>query len=94
MKKIIITELFLVKPNWNRTFMGEIHREVINGKPIIYGKVKIDDYILTCSAGTQKELGVILDNASTLVLEGKADEIINAEVIKIVLSEIISFSKN
>jgi hypothetical protein len=87
MGKLIITELFLVKPNWNRTFMGEIRRDVINGKPIIYGKVNIDIYILSSSAGTQKELGVLLDNASTLVLKGKINEVIKSGVVKLELSD-------
>ena len=90
MGKLIITELFLVKPNWNRTFMGEIIRDVVDGKPIIYGKVNIDVYILTGSAETQKELGVLLDNASTLVLNGKISEVIKSDVVKIELSNTLS----
>ena len=86
MGKLIITELFLVKPNWNRTFMGEITRNVVDGKPIIYGKVNIDVYILSGSAETQKELGVLLDNASTLVLNGKISEVIKSDIVKVELS--------
>ena len=90
MGKLIITELFLVKPNWNRTFMGEITRDVVDGKPIIYGKVIIDVYILTGSAGTQKELGVLLDNASTKVLNGEIGEVIKSNVVKVELSDTLS----
>ena len=93
--KLVITELFLVKPNWNRTFMGEIYRDVTyEGKPIIKGIVKIDNFIVTSSASTQKQLGNYLDDACTLILNGKLDKVVNAKVIEIVLSETIKFFTN
>lgn len=71
---ILITELFLVKADWNRTFMGQIIREKINGKDVIRGNVVVNEGKIWASANTQDELGRRLDEICTLKLDHRINE--------------------
>lgn len=65
-----ITELFLVKADWNRTFMGQITRETdVDGNENIYGKVKINDGMAWSAGSTEEELGNNLDDICTFILD-------------------------
>jgi hypothetical protein len=70
--EIIITELFLVKADWERTFMGEIRRETdSNGNPIIIGKVVIMNGTAWSSATTEEELRKNMDDLCKMKLDGE-----------------------
>ena len=70
LRHLIITELFLVKADWNRTFMGEIIREKLdNGKEFLRGSVVVNDGKIWCCAETEEELGRCLDDICTLKLD-------------------------
>jgi len=65
-----ITELFLVKADWNRTFMGQIIRETtVDGQEIIRGNVIINDGKAWSVGNTEEELGNNLDDICTLKLD-------------------------
>jgi hypothetical protein len=60
---LIITELMLVKADWNRTFVAEICRETTSeGVPIVRGTVVVNEGKIWSSAKTQEELGKYLDD--------------------------------
>jgi len=64
-----ITELFLVKADWNRTFMAEIIREKTeNGTDIIRGSVVINEGKVWSLAGNEEELGTYLDDICIMKL--------------------------
>ena len=64
--QIQITELFLVKADWNRTFMGEIYREKSeDGKEIIRGNVVVNEGKIWSSGESQDELAKNLDDLCT-----------------------------
>jgi hypothetical protein len=65
-----ISELFLVKADWNRTFMGQIIRETTaDGQEIIRGNVVINDGKAWSVGNTEEELGNYLDDICTLKLD-------------------------
>jgi len=69
--KIEITELFLVKADWNRTYMGEITRETQeDGKEFVRGKVIIDEGMAWSTGESQADLASNLDNICTMKLVG------------------------
>jgi hypothetical protein len=73
MKKssLIITELFLVKADWHRTFLGEIIRETQeDGSVINRGKVIIEEGMAWGVGSTQEELAENLDKVCTMKLDG------------------------
>jgi hypothetical protein len=54
---IQLIELFLVKADWGRTFMGEIRRDFDNnGNEIVFGRVIINEGRAYSRAANQKEL--------------------------------------
>ena len=54
---ITLTELFLVKADWSRTFMGEIRREKdCDGNPVVLGVVIVREGKIWSKASNQKEL--------------------------------------
>jgi hypothetical protein len=70
-----ITELFLVKADWQRTFMAQIIREKIeNGQEIICGNVVIDEGKAWSMADTEDELGDYLDDICIMKLDYRLHE--------------------
>ena len=70
LSEIQITELFLVKADWQQTFIGEIIREKAeDGKDIIRGSVVVNEGKCWSSAATQEELGKYLDGMCLMKLE-------------------------
>ena len=68
---IEITELFMVKADWNRTFIGQIIRKTDeDGLSINLGNVIVDEGKIWSKAETQEELGNNLDDICTLKLDG------------------------
>lgn len=64
------TELYLVKADWNRTYMAQITREKsADGKDIIRGNVVIDEGMVWSMAETEEELGEYLDDICVLKLD-------------------------
>lgn len=67
---IQISELFLVKADWNRTFTGQIIRETTaDGQEIIRGSVTIGEGKAWSVGKTEEELGNNLDDICTLKLD-------------------------
>jgi hypothetical protein len=67
---IEITELFLVRADWHRTFMAEIIRETtINGKEFVRGTVIINDGKAWSTGNSQEELAKNPDDICTLKLD-------------------------
>jgi hypothetical protein len=67
---IEITELFLIKADWHRTYMGEISREKTeDGNDLIRGNVVVNEGKIWSSAESQEELGKYLDDICTLKLD-------------------------
>lgn len=70
--KLEITEIFCAKAgnDWSRCFHGTIRRETdADGKPVVIGKIKVNDgYILAC-ARDQWELGEKLDEMVLMILD-------------------------
>lgn len=65
-----ITELFLVKSGWDRTFMGEIVRDKTeDGKTINRGKVVVNEGQMWSTGETQDELSGYLDDICTMKLD-------------------------
>jgi hypothetical protein len=68
-----ITEIFMAKVgnDWNRCYHGTIRREVDeNGKPVVYGKIKINNGYICAQASDQWELGAKLDELAFMVYHG------------------------
>jgi hypothetical protein len=67
---IEITELFLVKADWNRTFMAQIIREkTCDDKNIIRGIVIINEGKVWSVADNEEELGEYLDDICLMKLD-------------------------
>jgi hypothetical protein len=67
---IIITELFLVKADWERTFMGEIRRETdSNGCPVVMGAVIVKEGKIWSKASSQEELMKNMDSICAFKLD-------------------------
>jgi hypothetical protein len=65
-----IVELFLVKADWNRTFMAQIIREKTQeGSDIIRGNVIVNEGKIWCVADSEEELGTYLDDICTMKLD-------------------------
>jgi hypothetical protein len=66
---LIITELMLVKADWQRTFVAEISREATaEGVPIVRGTVVVNEGKIWSQAESQEELGKYLDDICQLKL--------------------------
>jgi len=87
-----ITELFMVKAgkkDWHRRFLGTIKREVDGaGKPMISGKVVVNDCTIYAQAENEELLGEKLDEMVLLVLDfgmhstaGKTTKIFDTDFI-------------
>lgn len=74
MKKSIhieITELFLVKADWDRTFIGQIVRETDeDGLSTVRGNVVVNEGKIWSAANNQDDLGNYLDDMCTMKLDG------------------------
>jgi len=56
--------------DWNRCFHGTIRRETdADGKPVVIGKIKVNDAYIIASASDQWKLGDKLDQIVLLVLD-------------------------
>jgi hypothetical protein len=67
---IEITELFLVRADWHRTFMAEIIRETTaDGKEFVRGSVIIEEGKAWSIGNSQEELANNLDDICTLKLD-------------------------
>lgn len=67
---IEITELFLVKADWNRTFTGKIVRETNeDGLSTVRGSVTVNEGKIWSTASNQDELGNYLDDICTMKLD-------------------------
>jgi hypothetical protein len=67
---ITLTELFLVKADWGRTFAGEIRRELdCDAKPVVMGVVVVHEGKIWSKASTQKELMKNMDGICTMKLD-------------------------
>lgn len=64
-------ELWLVKADWNRTYVGSIIRETKDGKTHLKGNADIDGIIINAEAGSEEELTDKLDAMCTEILDGK-----------------------
>jgi hypothetical protein len=79
---IQIVELFLVKADWNRVFVGEIQRgKNKEGKPIVCGTVVINEGKVWSAAETQDELGNFLDDLCVMKLDYKLHSNIGKSVV-------------
>jgi hypothetical protein len=68
--EIQITELFLVKADWNRTYMAQIAREMTkDGEEIIRGSVVIEEGKAWSIGSNETELGLFLDDICSLKLD-------------------------
>jgi len=68
---IEITELFLVKADWERTYVGEIHRRMNEtGKLKICGSVVVNEGKIWSVAETPNELGFFMDSLCVMKLDG------------------------
>ena len=67
---IEITELYLVKADWNRTFIAEIRSEKNeNGKPVFIGSVAINEGKIWSAGESLDEVGNYLDDICTMKLD-------------------------
>jgi len=65
-----LTELFLVKADWDRTFMGTIKREKDeDGRPIIRGAVMVNEGHIYSMAGILEKLGEYMDAICVMKLD-------------------------
>ncbi len=65
---IEITELFMAKADWNRTFIGRIERfKDENGHPVVFGKIKVNDGFVYAKADDDVELGEKLDEMVRII---------------------------
>lgn len=67
---LIITELMLIKADWQRTFVAETCRETTSeGILIVRGSVVVNEGKIWCYAETQEELGKYLDDICVMKLD-------------------------
>jgi hypothetical protein len=70
MPGIQITELFLIRADWKRTFMAEICRETTaDGKEFVRGTVIINEGRAWSTGNSQQDLANNLDNICTMKLD-------------------------
>lgn len=81
--KIEITEMFMVKSGWDRTFVGVITRtELENGTKQVHGAIPVNDCIIRAVAENQDDLGEKLDTLLTLLLDHNIHDI-NPKLIRV-----------
>ncbi len=68
--EIVITELFLVKADWQRTFTGTIRRETdVDGNIVVMGEVIVQDDKIWSKASSQEELMRNMDEICIMKLD-------------------------
>lgn len=71
-KEFEMTELWLVKADWNRTFVGTIRREKgENGTPRLIGNADINGVTIFAEATSEEDLTDKLDELCTKILDGE-----------------------
>ena len=66
-----MTELWLVKADWNRTYIGSIKRETAeDGTLLLSGKADVEGVEISAEAKSEEELTNKLDTLCTEILEG------------------------
>ena len=69
-EEFTMTELWLVKADWERTFIGTIERtKNPDGTPLLKGRADINGTEITAEAATEEELTDKLDALCTEILE-------------------------
>lgn len=69
-EEFTMTELWLVKADWDRTYIGTIKREMgHDGTPLLKGKADIDGIMIFAEASSEEELTNKLDELCTKILE-------------------------
>jgi hypothetical protein len=67
---IRITEIYMIKADWRRTFLAEIQREVDeNGNPVVRGKVCIIEGQVWGAGTSEEEFGKNLDDICLFKLD-------------------------
>lgn len=75
MPRIEITELFLAKADWKRTYVGTVTRDMLdNGSIIVHGKIPVEGCVIEATATNDKDLGKKLDELVVLILDHKIME--------------------
>jgi hypothetical protein len=70
LQPIEITELFLIKADWKRTFIGTIeHYTNPDGSKYVKGKVTVNNYQVVSMASDVEEVGKFLDEMVILILD-------------------------
>ncbi len=64
-------ELWLVKADWERTYIGTIIREIKDGKPHLKGNADIDGVIISAEADSEEALTDKLDTMCTEILDSE-----------------------
>lgn len=68
--EIQIAELFLVKADWSRTFIGTIRREIDgDGNPLVSGEVIVQEGKLWSKASSQEVLMKNMDDICRMKLD-------------------------
>ena len=68
--EIQLTELFLAKADWQRTFVGQLFKyKDDDGSEIIVGKIPVDEYEILAIGKDKWELGKKLDDLVVLILD-------------------------
>ena len=68
--RINLTELFLVKADWGRTFMAEISREILEDESeFVRGKVIINEGMAWSTGNCQADLAKKLDDICVMKLD-------------------------
>jgi hypothetical protein len=67
---IIITELILIKADWQRTFIGTIRKEAdIDGNPVFSGSVIVQEGMIRSMSSDEEELRNNLDDICLMKLD-------------------------
>jgi len=70
LQDIQIKELFLVKADWTRTFVGTIRKKVDdNGNPIVCGEAIVQEGMIWSLASNQEELENNMDELCLMKLD-------------------------
>jgi len=69
-RRFFITELILVKADWNRVFIGNITRNVdCEGMPVVYGSVCVDEGKIYSRSYSEEGITRNLDEICKLKLD-------------------------
>jgi hypothetical protein len=68
-ERFSLTEMFLVKADWERTFVGSLNRCTVDGKPVLRGKVVVQEGYIVGAANIEEELFQAMDSICILKLD-------------------------